>query len=139
MAKDIYHQAVRTALEKDGWKITNDPYLIPRKNRKAYEVDLGVEKFLAAERGTERIAIEIKSFLRSSMAYDFHAAFGQYGIYRFFMTEKDPERKLFLAITEEVFLSFFSDEEVKAICQHFQVSLIVFDSTLNKIVQWLPK
>ncbi len=25
MAKDIYHNVVKTALEKDGWTITNDP------------------------------------------------------------------------------------------------------------------
>ena len=26
MAKDIYHDTVRTALEKDGWTITDDPF-----------------------------------------------------------------------------------------------------------------
>jgi hypothetical protein len=26
MAKDIFHDTVRKALEKDGWKITHDPY-----------------------------------------------------------------------------------------------------------------
>jgi hypothetical protein len=29
MAKDIYHQAVRNALEKEGWTITHDPFRIP--------------------------------------------------------------------------------------------------------------
>ncbi len=75
---------VREALEKEGWTITNDPYLIRRLNRKPFEVDLGAEKFIAAERGSDLIAVEIKSFLGSSMTYDFHAAFGQYGVYRFF-------------------------------------------------------
>jgi hypothetical protein len=28
MAKDIYHNNVRTALEKDGWTITDAPRLI---------------------------------------------------------------------------------------------------------------
>ena len=76
MAKDIYHQIVKEALIKDGWTITNDPYLIPRTNRKPYEVDLGAEKFIAAEKGLEKIAVEIKSFINSSMTYDFHTAFG---------------------------------------------------------------
>ena len=26
MARDIYHKAVRHALEQDGWTITHDPY-----------------------------------------------------------------------------------------------------------------
>lgn len=39
MAKDLYHQIVREALEKDGWTITQDPYLIESDKRKSYEVD----------------------------------------------------------------------------------------------------
>jgi hypothetical protein len=31
MAKDIYHQAVRSALEKEGWIVTHDPFRIPKK------------------------------------------------------------------------------------------------------------
>ncbi len=34
MAKDFYHDNARLALEKDGWKITDDPFLVydPFKN-----------------------------------------------------------------------------------------------------------
>jgi XisH protein len=28
MAKDVFHNAVKTALQKDGWIITADPYEI---------------------------------------------------------------------------------------------------------------
>ena len=34
MAKDIFHDAVKYALEKDGWTITHDPYLLKNKQRK---------------------------------------------------------------------------------------------------------
>jgi hypothetical protein len=27
-AKDFYHNSVKTALEKDGWTITHDPFLL---------------------------------------------------------------------------------------------------------------
>ena len=70
---------------KDGWIITDDPYIIPRTNNKPYEVDLGAEKFIAASKEQEFIAVEIKSFIGSSMTYDFHTAFGQYSIYRFLL------------------------------------------------------
>lgn len=139
MAKDIYHQIVRKALEKDGWIITHDPYLIPRSNRKPYEVDLGAEKFLAAERGSERIAVEIKSFIGTSMTYDFHAAFGQYNVYRFFMGEKDGDRKLFLALPEEVYNTFFLEPDIQAICDHFNVNILIFDSTQTEIVSWIKR
>jgi XisH protein len=139
MAKDIYHLIVKQALVNDGWTITDDPYLIQRQNRKPYEVDLGAERFIAAEKGPEQIAVEIKSFIGSSMTYDFHNAFGQYGVYRFFMEEKDPDRALFLAIPEEVYNSFFLDADIQAICEHFKVNLIVFDAQTNHIASWIKR
>ncbi|WP_318737314.1 element excision factor XisH family protein [Roseofilum sp. Belize BBD 4] len=48
-AKDLFHQAVRHALEKDGWIITHDPLML-RSDLGKFYVDLGAEKFLAAER-----------------------------------------------------------------------------------------
>ena len=107
--------------------------------RKPYEVDLGAEKIIAAERGTDYIAVEIKSFIGSSLAYDFHRAFGQFGIYRFFIATKDPNRKLFLALTEEIYNSFFQDVDIQAICDYFHVNLLIFDSENKTITTWLEK
>ena len=42
MAKDKYHREVREALEKEGWRITHDPYKILIGRRKGY-IDLGAE------------------------------------------------------------------------------------------------
>ena len=56
MAKDIYHQAVRNALIKDGWTITHDPFRLENKEQNmAYESDLGAEKRFAAEKDLEQI------------------------------------------------------------------------------------
>ncbi|MFM5896387.1 MAG: element excision factor XisH family protein, partial [Dolichospermum sp.] len=60
-AKDIFHDAVRKGLEKEGWVITDDPLRI-RSGRVDMQIDLGGEKILAAEKGEEKIAVEIKSF-----------------------------------------------------------------------------
>jgi hypothetical protein len=32
MAKDLFHDVVRRALEKEGWTITHDPYSVFDKN-----------------------------------------------------------------------------------------------------------
>ncbi len=40
-AKDIYHDTVRHALEKDGWKITDDPLVIQIDQKKSVYIDLG--------------------------------------------------------------------------------------------------
>ena len=47
-ARDYYHDAVKHALEKDGWTITHDPYHLPYDEKNLY-VDLGAEQFFAAE------------------------------------------------------------------------------------------
>ncbi|MGB3691867.1 MAG: element excision factor XisH family protein [Spirulinaceae cyanobacterium] len=64
-ARDLYRDTVITALEKDGWKITDDPLRL-KVGRRAVMVDLGERKLLAAERGEQKIAVEIKSFLSPS-------------------------------------------------------------------------
>ena len=47
-ARDIYHDAVKRALVKDGWSITHDPMRLPWGRKDLY-VDLGAEKLLAAD------------------------------------------------------------------------------------------
>ena len=49
MAKDKFHDAVKNALIKEGWIITNDPLFIQFGGVDLY-VDLGAEKMLAAEK-----------------------------------------------------------------------------------------
>ena len=64
-AKDIYHDDVRSALIKDAWTITDDPFRL-RWGKKDYYVDIGAERLLAAEKPGRRIAVEIKSFVGPS-------------------------------------------------------------------------
>ncbi|MFN6465680.1 MAG: element excision factor XisH family protein [Nostoc sp. DedVER02] len=46
-AKYIFHDAVKRALEREGWLITNDPLLLRFGGLDMY-IDLGAEKVLAA-------------------------------------------------------------------------------------------
>ena len=71
--KDFYHEHVREAVEKDNWLVTHDPLSLKRGNVR-FAVDLGAEKILTAEIGSEKIAIEINSFLRGSLVNAFHEA-----------------------------------------------------------------
>jgi len=58
------------ALQADGWTITHDPLLIPFGDRRLF-IDLGAERVtIGAERGSERIAVEIASFVADSPARD---------------------------------------------------------------------
>lgn len=75
MARDRYHDLVRLALEQENWQVTHDPLVLEAGVRNV-NIDLGAEKLIGAERGTEKIAIEIKSFLNPSPMTDFYHALG---------------------------------------------------------------
>ncbi len=57
MARDFYHNTVRLALERDGWQITHDPYPV-RIEDVGYEIDLGAEMLIAAQKESTKIAVE---------------------------------------------------------------------------------
>lgn len=74
-AKDIYHDAVKNALIKDGWTITADPYSIEFEDAELY-ADLAIEKNLSESKIKRKIIVEIKSFISPSLMKDFELALG---------------------------------------------------------------
>ena len=53
MVRDIIHQAVRIALEKDKWLITDDPLDVRLEGTTLY-IDLATERVLEARKGKEQ-------------------------------------------------------------------------------------
>lgn len=89
---------VKNALENAGWTITNDQYAVQYAEFTMY-ADLAAERVIAAQRGTEKIAVEIKSFIGRSAVQDVKEALGPYIMYRTYLAQIEPERKLYLAIS----------------------------------------
>ena len=134
--RDLYHDSVRIALEKDGWKITADPLDLTIGEVELF-ADLGAERVIAAEKGNEKIAVEIKSFVGQSPVSEFHKALGQYENYRSSLEELDPERTVWLAVPSEAWNDFFQRPFIqKAVLRH-NLELIIFDITNETIVQWI--
>ena len=135
-AKDTYHDAVRSALVKDGWTITHDPFYVPLDERKIY-IDLGAEQFLAAERSNRRIAVEIKSFMGESLLDDWEKALGQFVLYREVLSRADPDRELFLAVPFDAAVIF--DESLgRILLEANLVRGFSFDPVKEVIIQWIP-
>jgi XisH protein len=126
MAKDIYHNTLKTALEKDGWVITNELFRFTIGSRSIY-IDLIAEKLLVAEKEGCKIAVEIKSFVSPSPINDLENALGQYILYRDTLERLEPERILYLAIREEVYTDFFKEEIVQMVVENNHLKLIVFN------------
>ncbi|MFB8791869.1 MAG: XisH family protein [Potamolinea sp.] len=134
-AKDIFHDAVRKGLEKEGWVITDDPLRLEVGDVEMY-IDLGGEQILAAERIGEKIAVEIKSFIGKSNVYEFHTAIGQFFNYRVALEEQEPERVLYLAVPLGIYHAFFQLQFIKTVIQRSQLKLIIYDPIQEAIVTW---
>lgn len=135
-ARDLYHDAVKSALAKDGWKITHDPYPL-KLGRSDLFVDLGAEKILAAEKSGKKIAVEIKSFLGRSVITDTENALGQYLIYEKLLSRTEVDRTLFMAIDRETLVETLTDELESLLTNDFHVRLLIFDSDTEEIIRWL--
>lgn len=135
-AKDIYHDCVKNALIKDGWTITHDPLTLSLGFKDVY-VDLGAEQPIAAEKDGAKIAVEIKSFRSPSDMRDFENAIGQYVFYRSALLRIEPNRKLYLAISEIAYRNTFFEPIVIPTLEDLKPSLVVFDIEKEEIVQWI--
>jgi hypothetical protein len=134
-AKDIYHDAVKNALIKDGWTITADPYPIKYEEVKLF-ADLAGEKTISASRKGEQIIIEIKSFLSLSPMRELETALGQYLIYRALLSIDHPDYQLYLAIGKKIYEGFFQKIAIKFILETYQIALLIVDFDKEEIVQW---
>jgi hypothetical protein len=136
-AKDIYHDQVRNALKNADWKITHDPFVLKWGARDLF-VDLGAERLLAAEKGTEKIAVEVKSFTGPSDIAELEQALGQYILYLDILAEREPDRVLYLAVAEVVVNELFEEPVGQLLLRNQRLRLLVFEPKQEVIVRWIP-
>ncbi|MBE8989154.1 MULTISPECIES: XisH family protein [unclassified Nostoc] len=136
-AKDVFHEVVKTALQKDGWQITHDPLTISVGGVNL-SIDLAAQKLIAAEREGQKIAVEVKSFLeRSSAISEFHTALGQFINYRGALRRRQPERVLYLAVPLTTYKTFFQLDFPKEMIVENQLKMLIYDVEQEVIFQWI--
>jgi hypothetical protein len=135
-AKDIFHDKVKTALIKDGWTITDDPFSLKWDDNENLFVDLAAEKVIAAEKGKDKIAVEIKTFIGKSAMFDLHLAIGQFLVYQTALEEKEPDRVLFLAVPMEILNDIFLKPKAVRLTKKVNLKIIGFDIETEEILQW---
>jgi len=134
-SKDLFHNTVKTALEKDGWTITDENLFIQVEDIDFY-IDLTAERILAAEKTGQKIAVEVKSFLGASDVTEFHTALGQCLNYRSALRLTEPDRTLYLAVPVDVYDEFFSRRFIQRIIGEYYLKLLIFNPAREEIVQW---
>ncbi len=134
-AYDVYHDALKRSLIKEGWVITHDPLHL-RWGRKDMYVDLGAKRLIIATRDEEKIAVEVKSFVAASEMEAFRDAIGQYAIYRAVMRRTYPDYTLYLAVNDVIFNSLFEEPIGQLMIEDEKLKLIIFDAEQEVILQW---
>jgi hypothetical protein len=104
---------VKVALEKEDWKITHDSLFFQLSEQIRIKIDLGSQKLIAAEKDRQKIAVEVKSFIGMSAISEFHTAVVQFLNYRLALEQKDAERVLYLAISQDIYQEFFIDSFIQ--------------------------
>ncbi|MEG4275149.1 MULTISPECIES: element excision factor XisH family protein [unclassified Microcoleus] len=78
-AKDIFHDTVKAALQKDGSIVIREKFRVQvDEEGLAMFIDMTAEELSGAEKEGRKIAVEVKSFQDRSDFYQFHGALGQF-------------------------------------------------------------
>lgn len=92
---------------------------------------------IIAEKEKEKIAVEVKSFIKPSPVQDMHEAIGKHEMYLLALEFHEADRKLFIAIPERAYDDFFQRPFIQALIKRKKVNLIIFNIDKREIVKWI--
>ncbi len=133
-ARDTYDEAVIHTLVNVGWKITHDSYVLS-VNDDHLCGDAGAERIVAAEGGTEKIAVEIKSLPGPSELHDLSLAVGQFVICRLALEERESCRRLVLAVPDDVYRDLLQHWIASPIIAGLAIGVLAFRADSEEIGQ----
>jgi XisH protein len=136
--KDIYHDHLRTALEKDGWRIVNDPMRIVAGGVGLF-IDLTAEPILTIQKNHQQIAVEVKSFEIQSQITSFYEALGKYLTYRKALAINHLKIDLYLAVPKKAFDTIFQKDLVAQLVKEYEVHLIIYSIKYQSIISWIKQ
>lgn len=70
---------------------------------------------------------------------DLEQAIRQYLLYRLLLEKVDPERLLYLAITDLTYSNIFSEPIGELVITEVPLNLLVVDSKKVEVKQWIPQ
>jgi hypothetical protein len=136
--KDTYHDIVRIGLEKDGWRVIDDPLRVVAGGVGLF-IDLSAERIITVERENKKIAVEVKSFEIQSQITSFYEALGKYITYRKALLMIKLDFDLYLAVPKKAFDSIFQKDLVKQLVVEYKVHLVVYSDKNQTIISWIKQ
>jgi XisH protein len=134
--RDLFHDLVKQALSQSGWTITADPLYLSIGNLNI-QIDLAAEPLIAAVKGNQKIALEVKSFISASKITDFYSSLGQYLTYQVALKLQEPDRQLYLAVPSTTCESLFQEILIREVLQCYPIKLIIYNKTTQEIQSWI--
>jgi hypothetical protein len=102
-------------------------------------VDVAAQRLLSAEKGTQKIAVEIKTFGSPLPVNDLQEAIGQFCMYEDALEDIEPDRLLYLAVPRSAFEGIFNETLGQKALQKRITRILVYDIELEEIVKWIPQ
>ncbi|MGB3238532.1 MAG: element excision factor XisH family protein [Geitlerinemataceae cyanobacterium] len=135
-AKDVFHDVLKVALEKEGWKITHDPLVLDGAEPEL-SIDLAAEKCSEVSQETRKIAVSVKSFVRATSVLKYQLALVKFLNDRDILKRREGYRNLYLAVPIQNYRRFLQEESLRNSLNEAQVRTIVFDPIQGKIDRWI--
>ncbi|GGA06651.1 hypothetical protein CYANOKiyG1_19110 [Okeania sp. KiyG1] len=79
----------------------------------------------------------MKSFISNSPISEFHKALGQFINYQTVLSQKEPERELYLAVPQTTYEDFFKLELIQLVIKNQYIKLIIYHPERETIEQWI--
>ena len=136
-AQDLYHDVVRDALRKDGWRITHTALQL--KTRAEFGAgELWEGLWLIADKDERKVAVATSSFVGRSSPADITQTWGQLAFSRPQLHAMDSDRVVYLAVRQATYSACFGGTEGDLLLEKEHMQLLVFDPRTEVIVQWVP-
>lgn len=124
------------AVEKDGWMVIDQPYLLHFPRERGYVLaDLRLQR---VDSSAQIIVLEVKCFhQRSKWLEDFYHAIGQYMTYRTVMQLKKIDVPLYLAVPSEVYNTFFQRNVIQETVRRNGIHILAVNLETEEIDLWV--
>ena len=136
--QDLYHDVVRDALRKDGWRITHTALQL-KTRAESSTGELWEGPWLVADKDERKVAVAVNSFVGRSSPADIIQTWGQLGLSRPRLHAMDSDRVVYLAVRQATYNACFGGIEGDLLLEKEHIQLIVFDPRAEVIVQWVPR